>query len=182
MKFEKFDLFLKKASLFINLLLFIILFILKDILFSLITSSGESVFLFNPVFFRKLFISLSFLSSSFKSLFLPKFKLFKTSFSFNIFCSYISFISGLKNEYILEKCVFNSDHSDKFIQAFDNIISSSIIFWVFFMSSILFVLLLTLEPYKSIVLFSAIVLPSENKVSQSHKPLRQIVLSFFKVS
>ena len=162
-----------------------ILFILKEILFSIISLSGESVFLFNPVFFRKLFISFSFLSSSFKSLFLPRFKLLNSSFSFNIFCSYKSLFSGLKKEYILLKCDFNSDHSDKFIQAFDKIISSSIIFFVFFISSKVFMLLIILEflsPYKSMKLLSAMVLPSENKVSQSHKPLRQIVLFFFKVS
>ena len=130
------DFFLKNASvIFINLLLFIRLFILKDPGFSLISLSGESVFLF---FFKKLVISLSFLSSSFKSLFFP---ILKSIFSIG-FCSNKSLGYGLKYEYILLKCVFNSLHSDKFIQAFDKIISSSIIFLrLSFGSSMLFIVL-----------------------------------------
>ena len=124
------DFFLEKNSLLIYLLLFIILFILNEELFSFISISGESAFKFIVVFLKKLFISFSALSSSFISLFFPiLFKLiFKSSFSINIFCSLISKESDLNNEYILLKCVFNSDHSDKFIHALDKIISSSIIF------------------------------------------------------
>ena len=99
------DFFLEKNSLLIYLLLFIILFILNEELFSFIRSiSGESALKFIVVFLIKVFISFSALSSSFISLFLPKFKfIFKSSLSNNIFCSLISNEFDLKREYILLK-------------------------------------------------------------------------------